>query len=51
MAIGHHFHFDPRVVDEWTITEFDSFAAQCDQFEQDARKQERENRHMAGRRR
>jgi hypothetical protein len=41
VLIGYRFHFDPRVIDEWTIGEFDQFALLCDQFDQQDQAQAR----------
>lgn len=47
VAIAYRFHFDPRVTDEWTVAEFDRFAAQCDAMDQAEREQERQARTRA----
>jgi hypothetical protein len=42
VVIAYRFHMDPRQIDEWTVTEFDAFAHQCDEFDKQDRKTERE---------
>lgn len=51
VVIAYRFHFDPRVIDEWTLNEFDAFARQCDEFDKQDRKSERESRQMSSSRR
>ena len=52
VVIAYRFHFDPRVQDEWTIAEFDRFAAQCDAMDKAEREQQRsaQGRRLTGRR-
>ncbi len=42
VAIGYHFHFDPRQVDEWSCDEFDGFAAACDEIDKENEKARRD---------
>lgn len=48
VVIAYRFHFDPRVMDEWTVPEFDRFAMQCDAMDAEDAKQQRAAERRAG---
>lgn len=51
VEIGYHFHFNPREIDEFNLTEFDVFARMCDEIRQQNEKARRESERSAARRR
>jgi hypothetical protein len=48
VPIGYHFHFTPRDVDEFTLTEFEMYAQMCDAITEE---NERARKKMEGQRR
>ena len=42
VPIGYHFHFTPRQIDEFTVSEFDTYAATCDEIAQQNERAQRE---------